>query len=106
MGALDFSTKVGRLLRRNPTGAFADGPRHPLPFDAVYDYVAHAGGPGGAHDFFCGGVGDSNLAAAPGGTTKAELGYLQARVSDLSPREFRHLTVLRWVGPAVIPGGG
>jgi D-threo-aldose 1-dehydrogenase len=25
-------------LRRNPTGIFADGRRHPLPFDAVYDY--------------------------------------------------------------------
>jgi len=33
-----LSTKVGRLLRRNPTGIFADGRRHPLPFDAVYDY--------------------------------------------------------------------
>jgi D-threo-aldose 1-dehydrogenase len=33
-----LSTKVGRLLRRNPTGAFADGRRHPLPFEAVYDY--------------------------------------------------------------------
>ena len=33
-----LSTKVGRLLRRNPTGVFADGRRHPLPFDAVYDY--------------------------------------------------------------------
>jgi D-threo-aldose 1-dehydrogenase len=29
---------VRRLLRRNPTGAFADGRRHPLPFEAVYDY--------------------------------------------------------------------
>jgi len=33
-----LSTKVGRLLRRNPTGVFADARRHPLPFDAVYDY--------------------------------------------------------------------
>src|SRR5207237_2118831 len=33
-----LSTKVGRLLRRNPTGAFAHGRRHPLPFEAVYDY--------------------------------------------------------------------
>src|SRR6267142_1530181 len=33
-----LSTKVGRLLRRNPIGVFADGRRHPLPFDAVYDY--------------------------------------------------------------------
>ena len=33
-----LSTKVGRLLRRNQTGAFADGRRHPLPFEAVYDY--------------------------------------------------------------------
>ena len=33
-----LSTTVGRLLRRNPTGIFADGRRHPLPFDAVYDY--------------------------------------------------------------------
>jgi D-threo-aldose 1-dehydrogenase len=33
-----LSTKVGRLLRRNPTGAFADERRHPLPFEAVYDY--------------------------------------------------------------------
>jgi D-threo-aldose 1-dehydrogenase len=33
-----LSTKVGRLLRRNPTGIFTDGRRHPLPFDAVYDY--------------------------------------------------------------------
>ena len=33
-----LSTKVGRLLRRNPTGAFADGRQHPLPFEAVYDY--------------------------------------------------------------------
>jgi D-threo-aldose 1-dehydrogenase len=33
-----LSTKVGRLLRRNPTGVFADGRRHPLPFEAVYDY--------------------------------------------------------------------
>jgi D-threo-aldose 1-dehydrogenase len=33
-----LSTKVGRLLRRNPTGAFADERGHPLPFEAVYDY--------------------------------------------------------------------
>src|SRR5215472_12660946 len=33
-----LSTKVGRLLRRNPTGAFADSRRHPLPFDVIYDY--------------------------------------------------------------------
>jgi D-threo-aldose 1-dehydrogenase len=33
-----LSTKVGRLLRPNPTGAHADGRRHPLPFDPVYDY--------------------------------------------------------------------
>ena len=33
-----LSTKVGRLLRRNPTGAFADERRHPLAFEAVYDY--------------------------------------------------------------------
>jgi len=25
-----LSTKAGRLLRRNPTGVFADGRRHPL----------------------------------------------------------------------------
>jgi hypothetical protein len=57
--------------------------------------VAHAGGPGGAHDFFCGGAGDSDLAAAQGGTANAELGYLQARVPDLSQREFSHLTLPR-----------
>jgi hypothetical protein len=57
--------------------------------------VAHAGGPGGGHDFFCGGAGDSDLAAAQGGTAKAEFGYVQARVPDLSQREFSHLTVLR-----------
>ena len=57
--------------------------------------VAHAGGPGGAHDFFCGGARDSDLAAAQGGTAKTELGYLQARVPDLSRREFSRLTVLR-----------
>lgn len=33
-----LSTKVGRLLRPNPTGVHADGRRHPLPFDPVYDY--------------------------------------------------------------------
>ena len=33
-----LSTKVGRLLRPNPTGVFADGRTHPLPFDPVYDY--------------------------------------------------------------------
>src|ERR1700690_4561173 len=33
-----LSTKVGRLLRPNPTGAHADGRHHPLPFDPVYDY--------------------------------------------------------------------
>jgi D-threo-aldose 1-dehydrogenase len=33
-----LSTKVGRLLRPNPTGTHADGRRHPLPFDPVYDY--------------------------------------------------------------------
>lgn len=33
-----LSTKVGRLLRPNPAGAFADDRRHPLPFDVVYDY--------------------------------------------------------------------
>jgi hypothetical protein len=33
-----LSTKVGRLLRRNPTGAFADERRHALTFEAVYDY--------------------------------------------------------------------
>ena len=33
-----LSTKVGRLLRRNPTGIFADSQRHPVPFDAVFDY--------------------------------------------------------------------
>ena len=33
-----LSTKVGRLLRPNPTGVHADGREHPLPFDPVYDY--------------------------------------------------------------------
>ena len=33
-----LSTKVGRLLRPNPAGVFADGRHHPLPFDPVYDY--------------------------------------------------------------------
>jgi D-threo-aldose 1-dehydrogenase len=33
-----LSTKVGRLLRPNAAGAFADGRNHPLPFDPVYDY--------------------------------------------------------------------
>jgi D-threo-aldose 1-dehydrogenase len=33
-----LSTKVGRLLRPNPTGVFGDGRTHPLPFDPVYDY--------------------------------------------------------------------
>src|SRR5579884_1913379 len=33
-----LSTKVGRLLRPNPSGTFADGRHHPLPFDPVYDY--------------------------------------------------------------------
>jgi D-threo-aldose 1-dehydrogenase len=33
-----LSTKVGRLLRPNPTGIYADGRHHPLPFDPVYDY--------------------------------------------------------------------
>jgi len=33
-----LSTKVGRLLRPNPTGVFTDGRTHPLPFDPVYDY--------------------------------------------------------------------
>jgi len=33
-----LSTKVGRLLRPNPTGRHADGRRRPLPFDPVYDY--------------------------------------------------------------------
>ena len=33
-----LSTKVGRLLRPNPTGVHADERRHPLPFDPVYDY--------------------------------------------------------------------
>jgi hypothetical protein len=57
--------------------------------------VAHAAGPGGADDFFCGGARYIDLAAAQGGTAKAELGYLQARVPDLSLREFSRLTVLR-----------
>ncbi len=33
-----LSTKVGRLLKPNPTGQHADGRIHPLPFDPVYDY--------------------------------------------------------------------
>jgi D-threo-aldose 1-dehydrogenase len=33
-----LSTKVGRLLRPNPTGVHAGGRQHPLPFDPVYDY--------------------------------------------------------------------
>src|SRR6202035_1608822 len=33
-----LSTKVGRLLRPNPTGVHADGRHHPLPFDPLYDY--------------------------------------------------------------------
>ena len=33
-----LSTKVGRLLRPNPSGTCADGRHHPLPFDPVYDY--------------------------------------------------------------------
>jgi len=33
-----LSTKVGRLLRPNATGIFADSRHHPLPFEAVYDY--------------------------------------------------------------------
>jgi len=33
-----LSTKVGRLLRPNPTGVYADGRQHPLPFDPIYDY--------------------------------------------------------------------
>jgi D-threo-aldose 1-dehydrogenase len=33
-----LSTKVGRLLKPNPTGVFNDGRTHPLPFDPVYDY--------------------------------------------------------------------
>jgi D-threo-aldose 1-dehydrogenase len=33
-----LSTKVGCLLRPNPTGVHADGRRHPLPFDPAYDY--------------------------------------------------------------------
>jgi D-threo-aldose 1-dehydrogenase len=33
-----LSTKVGRLLRPNPSGVFSDGRTHPLPFDPVYDY--------------------------------------------------------------------
>lgn len=37
-----LSTKVGRLLRPNPTGVYADGRTHPLPFDPVYDY-SHGG---------------------------------------------------------------
>ena len=37
-----LSTKVGRLLRPNPSGVFSDGRTHPLPFDPVYDYSYHA----------------------------------------------------------------
>jgi D-threo-aldose 1-dehydrogenase len=33
-----LSTKVGRLLRPNPSGVHADGRHHPLPFDPIYDY--------------------------------------------------------------------
>jgi D-threo-aldose 1-dehydrogenase len=33
-----LSTKVGRLLRPNPTGRYSDPRRHPLPFDPIYDY--------------------------------------------------------------------
>jgi D-threo-aldose 1-dehydrogenase len=33
-----LSTKVGRLLKPNPTGVHSDGRTHPLPFDPVYDY--------------------------------------------------------------------
>jgi D-threo-aldose 1-dehydrogenase len=33
-----LSTKVGRVLKPNPTGSFSDGRTHPLPFDPVYDY--------------------------------------------------------------------
>jgi D-threo-aldose 1-dehydrogenase len=33
-----LSTKVGRLLKPNPSGIFSDGRTHPLPFDPVYDY--------------------------------------------------------------------
>jgi D-threo-aldose 1-dehydrogenase len=33
-----LSTKVGRLLKPNPSGVFGDGRTHPLPFDPVYDY--------------------------------------------------------------------
>jgi D-threo-aldose 1-dehydrogenase len=33
-----LSTKVGRLLKPNPSGVHADGRQHPLPFDPVYDY--------------------------------------------------------------------
>src|SRR5580658_5935420 len=33
-----LSTKVGRLLRPNPSGVHADGRHRPLPFDPVYDY--------------------------------------------------------------------
>jgi hypothetical protein len=57
--------------------------------------ITHAAGPGGADNFFCGGARYIDLAAAQGGTAKAELGYLQARVPDLSLREFSRLTVLR-----------
>src|SRR5436189_316950 len=33
-----LSTKVGRLLRPNPNGVHANGRKHPLPFDPLYDY--------------------------------------------------------------------
>src|ERR1700724_624295 len=33
-----LSTKVGRLLRPNPTGVHADGRHHPLPFDPASEY--------------------------------------------------------------------
>src|ERR1700758_689034 len=33
-----LSTKVGRLLRPHPTTAKPEARRHPMPFDAVYDY--------------------------------------------------------------------
>jgi D-threo-aldose 1-dehydrogenase len=37
-GEWALSTKVGRLLKPNPTGVFSDGRTYPLPFDPVYDY--------------------------------------------------------------------
>lgn len=33
-----LSTKVGRLLRPNASGIYADDRSHPLPFDPIYDY--------------------------------------------------------------------